>query len=94
MNIVSLNLNEIPKVFFWDVDIDFLDLKRDYFFIISRILSFTTAEVLSNNIEIIKTQFDMQIIQEVLKNTHELISNEIYKLMAELYDIPNYSKIN
>ena len=92
MNIASLNLNELPRVFFWDVDIDSIDLERDYFFVISRILSFTTSEVLSNNIEIIKTLFDMQIIQEVLKNTNELISNDIYRLMSELYDMPNYSK--
>ncbi|KUF44489.1 DUF6922 domain-containing protein [Myroides marinus] len=91
MNITSLNLAEMPRVFFWDVDIESLDLKRDYFFIISRILSFTTVEFLCNNIDIIRTQFDMQIIQQVLENTSEIISEDIYKLMSETYDIPNYS---
>lgn len=91
MNITSLNLAEMPRVFFWDVDIESLDLKRDYFFIISRILSFTTVEFLCHNIDIIRTQFDMQIIQQVLENTSEIISEDIYKLMSETYDIPNYS---
>lgn len=92
MHITSLNLAEMPRVFFWDVDIESLDLKRDYFFIISRILSFTTVEFLCHNIEIIRTQFDIQIIQEVLENTTEIISDDICKLMSEMYSIPNYSK--
>lgn len=92
MNIISLNLNEMPKVFFWDVDIESLDLGRDYFFVISRILSFSTVEFLCNNIDIIRTQFDMEVIQEVLENTDELISEDIYKLISEAYGIPNYSR--
>ncbi|MGL4583291.1 MAG: DUF6922 domain-containing protein, partial [Flavobacterium sp.] len=83
MNIISLNLNEMPKVFFWDVDIRTLDLTRNYFFIISRILSFSTIDVLCSNIDIIKTQFEMSVIQEVLENTDELISEDIYMLMSE-----------
>lgn len=92
MNITSLNLKEMPRVFFWDVNIESLDLKRDYFFIISRILSFTTVEFLYHNIDIIRTQFDMQIIQQVLENTDEIISEDIYKLMSDTYNIPNYSQ--
>lgn len=92
MDIVSLDLNEIPRVFFWDVDIESLNLERDYFFIISRVLSFTTEESLRNNMNVLTTQFEVSVILDVLKHTDEIISDVVCRLISEYYNVPNYSK--
>lgn len=81
MKIVSLNLNELPSVLFWDTNVDALSLEEDYFFIISRILKFTNEKYFLNNIKILTDTFDIQTIINVVDNTDEFINDDVLNLI-------------
>lgn len=92
MKIVSLDLQSIPRVIFWDMDIDKLSLIRDYKIIISRILMFTNEEHFNNNITLLERKFSIKKIISSVTESTDRISDAIFNLLSEKYNISIKSK--
>lgn len=74
-----------PKYLFWDMDVDKLSAKRDKTIIIPRALFATTQDTFEDDIQKLERVYPKKEILAVLKNTKELISNEVCKLVAKRY---------
>jgi len=64
-------INKIPKFihkFFWDIDPDSLNLQKDYFIIIERLLNYADDKSLKWLLDF----YDNQKIKEVIKNSRRL----------------------
>ena len=92
MKIVSLDLQSIPRVIFWDMDIKKLSLVRDYKIIISRILMFTNEEHFNNNITLLERKFSIKKIISSVTESTDRISDAIFNLLSEKYNISIKSK--
>lgn len=70
------------------MDIRQLDIKRDVDIIIPRALYLTTKETFESDISRLESIYsNLQIITH-LKNTKELVSNEVCSLVAKRYSVP------
>lgn len=94
MKISSLDLNNLPSVFFWDIDINLISVEEDYGVIISRVLMFTNEEYFENNISILENSYGKAKIINVIKNTKERISDDICTLAAIKYNTVINSKFH
>ncbi len=65
---IALDREIFTKRFFWDVNISSLDKSKDAFFVIERILQFGDLE----HINWLFSNYDNQLIQEVIKNSRAL----------------------
>ncbi|RRJ86230.1 MULTISPECIES: DUF6922 domain-containing protein [Flavobacteriaceae] len=92
MKIVSLDLQSIPTVIFWDMDIKKISLNRDYKIIISRILMFTNKAYFDNNIKVLEKKFSVKKIISAVVESTDRISDEICSLLSQKYDITFNSK--
>lgn len=92
MKIVSLDLQSIPRVIFWDMDIKKLSLVRDYKIIISRILMFTNEEHFNDNITLLERKFSIKKIISSVTESTDRISDAIFNLISEKYNISIKSK--
>ena len=70
------------------MDIQQLDIKRDVDIIIPRALYLTTKETFESDISRLESIYSTVQIITHLKNTKELISNEVCTLVAKRYSIP------
>jgi len=92
MKIVSLDLKSIPRVIFWDMDINQLSLIRDYKIIISRILMFTNEEHFNNNITLLERKFSIKKIISSVTESTDRISDVVFNLLSKKYSISIKSK--
>lgn len=84
----NINIATIfPKHLFWDMDYNKLNLKTDFDIIIPRALYATTKETFDQDIEKLEQFYTKELIIEQLRNTKELISNQVCKLVSERYNI-------
>ncbi|MBT0811567.1 hypothetical protein KIH41_09790 [Litoribacter ruber] len=86
INIPDLKLSQLfRKGIFWDVDIDLLDVKRDAYFIIPRILNrFMFHEVFLENLESI---YPRDLICYYALNSGEIRGNEKIEFLAKRYGL-------
>lgn len=77
---------KFPKHLFWDMDANRLSVKDDKAIIIPRALFATTQSTFENDILRLEEIYSKKDIINVLRNTKELISNEICVLVARRYN--------
>lgn len=94
MKISSLDLNNLPSVFFWDIDINMISIENDYGVIISRVLMFTNEEFFENNISVLEDSYGKTKVINVIKNTKERISDDICTLASIKYNTVINSKFH
>lgn len=80
-----------PKYLFWEYNINSLNFDEDEAIIIPRSLYFTTKDSFQSDIEKLEKFYAKKTIAENLKNTKELISDEVCILVANRYQIPIFS---
>lgn len=83
-----------PKHLFWDMDVDKLSAKRDKAIIIPRALFATTQDSFEQDIQKLETLYPKKEILYILKNTKELISNEVCKLVAKRYQVKPFLRFS
>lgn len=81
-----------PKYLFWDMDYSKLHPERDKDIIIPRAMYATTSETFEQDIQTLENLYAPSEIIKYLKNTKELISNEVCTLIAKRYDIPVFAR--
>jgi Family of unknown function (DUF6922) len=79
--------SQFPKHLFWDMDYSKLSYKKDKYIIIPRALLDTTKVNFTNDILKLESLYPKKEIIKILKNTKELISNEVCLLVAKRYNI-------
>ena len=77
---------EFPKHLFWDMDASRLSLQKDKTIIIPRALFATTQDSFEKDIQRLEKLYSKKDIINILRNTKELISNEICVLVARRYN--------
>ena len=77
---------KFPRHLFWDMDANRLSVKEDKAIIIPRALFATTQDSFENDIQHLEDLYSKKDILSILKNTKELISNEICVLVAKRYN--------
>jgi len=83
-----------PKHLFWDQDYSQLDAERDRDIIIPRALFFTDNRSFSDDIAKLEKFYRPQQIVQELRNTKELISNEVCAMVAERYSVPLFRRFS
>lgn len=82
----TVNISNIfPKYLFWDMDFRKLSPQRDKDIIIPRALYATTSDSFEEDIEKLESLYTKKEILNHLKNTRELISNEVCELVSNRY---------
>lgn len=81
-----------PKYLFWDMDYSKLHLKKDKDIIIPRAMYATTSETFDEDIQRLENLYTSSEIVTFLKNTKELISNEVCALVSKRYNIPVFAR--
>ena len=74
-----------PKYLFWDMDSNKLNLQRDKDIIIPRSMYATTSDSFEEDIQRLERLYTKEDILNYLKNTKELISNEVCDLVSKRY---------
>lgn len=74
------------------MDYSKLSFEKDKDIIIPRALYATTAATFLQDIEKLETLYKKTDIEKYLKNTKELISNEVCALVAQRYNIPAFAR--
>jgi len=85
------------KGMFWDVDMDKLDVKRDYGFIIPRVLNRFMNHI--EFLEYLEKIYPKDMIIYYAKNSSEIRGNEKIEILANRYklepkDFPNYLQLD
>lgn len=85
------------KGMFWDVDMDKLDVKRDYEFIIPRVLNRFMDQI--EYLENLEKIYPKDMIIYYAKNSSEIRGNEKIEILANRYeldpkDFPNYLQLD
>ena len=79
-----------PKHLFWDMDYDKLNLEKDKAIIIPRAMYATTKDTFDQDIEKLEQFYTKEQIIEHLKNTKELISNQVCVLVSKRYNVEQF----
>lgn len=69
-----------------------LSLSRDKDIIIPRAMYATTSETFEKDIQKLESLYSKAMIVKYLKNTKELISNEVCALVAKRYNVPVFAR--
>jgi hypothetical protein len=84
-----------PRYLFWDVkNMSSLDLDEDKGLIIPRALFATSAETFENDIVKLEAFYPKSTILNILKETKELISNEVCRLVARRYHVKTFYRFD
>jgi hypothetical protein len=81
-----------PKHLFWDMDYSKLHLKNDKDIIIPRAMYATTSDTFEQDIQRLENLYTPSEIVKYIKNTKELISNEVCTLVAKRYNVPVFAR--
>jgi len=87
-------LNLFDSYIFWDIDVEKINIQKEYELIISRVLMFTDSNHFLKNIESLKELFSFNLIRNTVLNTKERISDEIISLFSKTYALNIKSKFN
>ncbi len=86
-----INITAIfPKYLFWDMDYSKLNPQRDKDIIIPRAMYATTADSFEEDIQRLENIYSKKDILNYLKNTKEMISNEVCLLVSKRYRSPSF----
>lgn len=89
----KVNISTIfPKHLFWDMDYNKLNLEEDKDIIIPRAMYVTTSDSFENDILRLESIYSKKEILNYLKNTKELISNEVCMLVSKRYNTTPFSR--
>ncbi|WP_144282607.1 DUF6922 domain-containing protein [Chryseobacterium echinoideorum] len=88
VNIASI----FPKYLFWDMDYSKLNSETDKDIIIPRAMYATTLESFENDILKLESIYSKKDILNHLKNTKELISNEVCTMVSQRYNVASFSR--
>ena len=77
---------KFPKHLFWDMDANYLSIKKDKSIIIPRALFATTKTSFEKDIQKLEKLYSHKEIVSILKDTKEHISNEVCTLVAIRYN--------
>ncbi|WP_031257574.1 DUF6922 domain-containing protein [Elizabethkingia anophelis] len=83
-----------PKYFFWDMDYTKLNVQDDKDIIIPRAMYATTFDSFEEDIQRLEFLYTPQEIINYLKNTKELISNEVCFLVSKRYNIELFTRFS
>ena len=81
-----------PKYLFWDMDYSKRKPERDKDIIIPRAMDATTADSFEEDIQKLERIYSKKDILNYLKNTKELISNEVCALVSKRYKTALFSR--
>lgn len=81
-----------PKHLFWDMDYSKLNPQKDKDIIIPRAMYVTTSDTFEEDILRLERLYSKDEILNYLKNTKELISNEVCILISERYKIASFAR--
>lgn len=87
-------LEKIPNYVFWDLDVTKLNIQKDSYVVISRILMFSDLSNYSDNILFLESLYTEEIIKKVIIDSTERIPDEICSLTSKRYNLPIKSKFN
>ena len=90
MNLDKKVATIFPKHLFWDMDYNKLNLKTDLDIIIPRAMYATTKNTFDQDIEKLEQFYTKEQIIEHLKNTKELISNQVCVLVSKRYNVEQF----
>ena len=90
MNLDNKIATIFPKYLFWDMDYSKLNLKTDLDSIIPRAMYATTKDTFDQDIEKLEQFYTKEQIIEHLKNTKELISNQVCVLVSKRYNVEQF----
>ena len=90
MNLDKKVATIFPKHLFWDMDYNKLNLKTDLDIIIPRAMYATTKDTFDQDIEKLEQFYTKEQIIEHLKNTKELISNQVCVLVSKRYNVEQF----
>lgn len=90
MNLDNNIVTIFPKHLFWDMDYSKLNLKKDLDSIIPRAMYATTKDTFDQDIEKLEQFYTKEQIIEHLKNTKELISNQVCVLVSKRYNVEQF----
>lgn len=86
-----INITTIfPKYLFWDMDYSKLNPHRDKDIIIPRAMYATTVDSFEEDIQRLENIYSKKDILNYLKNTKEMISNEVCLLVSKRYSSPSF----
>lgn len=88
VNIASI----FAKYLFWDMDYSKLNSEADKDIIIPRAMYATTLESFENDILKLESIYSKKDILNHLKNTKELISNEVCTMVSQRYNVASFSR--
>jgi len=83
-----------PKHLFWDMNYEHLNSELDKDIIIPRALYMTNKQTFNQDIEKLEFLYTPDQIVYQLKETKEMISNEICELVAKRYKVPVFHRFN
>lgn len=90
----TVDISDIfPKYLFWDMDFRKLSPQRDKDIIIPRALYATTSDSFEEDIERLESLYTKKEILNHLKNTRELISNEVCELVSKRYHTTPFVRV-
>ena len=81
-----------PKYLFWDMDYHKLNAQRDKDIIIPRAMYATTSDSFEEDILRLESLYSKEDILNYLKNTKELISNEVCALVSKRYNATSFAR--
>jgi|GEM_PF-533951 len=84
----------LPKASFWDIRMEQLDPEKDMAVIVPRALYFTTPKTFDNDIERLEKIYNKREILRNLKATREPISNKVFELVANRYQVAIFHRFN
>ncbi len=91
----KVNITTIfPKYLFWDMDYSKLNLKSDKDIIIPRALYATSIDTFEEDITRLEKLYPKKDILKYLKNTKELISNEVCVLVSKRYNSSPFARFS
>ncbi len=89
----NVNISAIfPKYLFWDMDYHKLHSEKDKDIIIPRAMYATTADSFEDDIQKLERIYSEKDILNYLKNTKEIISNEVCALVSKRYNTTSFSR--
>lgn len=89
----NINVSSVfPKYLFWEYDVNSLKFDEDEAIIIPRSLYFSTKNSFNNDIEKLEKFYSKKTITNNLKNTKELISDQVCVLVAQRYNLPTFTR--
>ncbi len=83
-----------PKYLFWDMDYTKLNLNKDKDIIIPRAMYATTTDSFEKDIQKLEKLYSKDDILFYLKNTKELVNNQVCLMVSKRYKKASFMRFN